>query len=825
MSTRCLFALSLLFAAACAPEDTNTNLSSEADASAQSNNGADESDAIEDSSPDLTGADDAPDGAPDGAPEEIGADIAPDDAPEPPAPEGQRCGDLLVQATVGEEHRQEDGTFRLPALRPQGALLTNQCPVSDPSVSAGREVFVAFEAPTAGSYTFEAQGSTQLSLWSSCSLDGAPLECSWFVHHHDSRFSAPRLLTRAMAQGERTWIGMDTVTSGEVALTIHTPLVEGQPCATDPNAWFNRACGDATWCGRPTPEAELECLPKQAPVLSRAVAHREGDRLFVAAWGEDQDQNAAALRVMLLDARGDALPLPGGAPALEIWGTTAQWDGPSFGLKGAWAPYDTWVTLPAGAVTARVWAHDRTDAESAPLEVALTPRPRAPLGSACDAARIEDVCALGGSCLPEGDAHRCGELAVSAHTTPEGWLHLRAQADGGQDDARLYLLASPDATRPLAEAGEVSFVDQVSAWERKLRYNALIYFDWQPGPWYVAVGHPSGAWDEPRLLEPSPLPVLSAQARCDGDRIGDRCGQGLACLRPDPAATPWRCEAVVAPLITSARGFTNGQSRGGSGLLLEGEDPNRDVTSLLVQTLNADGSSSGDAREELLRWRRDGHLRWEGDRFWLSWSRSWGAGGAVRVWVLDGEGRASAPVDVRFAEAPLEAAQGEPCDVYGQWSLCGEGLACDRLRDDARGHTCHALEEGCPDAWPVTTIAPTRGQRAAQVTGDLREGAPLTLTCDAQALARDQVFRFVAPEAASYRVHIQSDAYIFPRLSLRSACALPVEGALACYEIVNDRGGNVYADFFASAGEEVFMVVHFDPLEARPTPFTLSLTW
>jgi hypothetical protein len=303
---------------------------------------------------------------------------------------------------------------------------------------------VAFEAPTAGSYTFEAQGSTQLSLWSSCSLDGAPLECSWFVHHHDSRFSAPRLLTRAMAQGERTWIGMDTVTSGEVALTIHTPLVEGQPCATDPNAWFNRACGGRDLV-RSAHARGRAGVPAQAGagVVARGRAPRGGAALRRGLGVRIRDQNAAALRVMLLDARGDALPLPGGAPALEIWGTTAQWDGPSFGLKGAWAPYDTWVTLPAGAVTARVWAHDRTDAESAPLEVALTPRPRAPLGSACDAARIEDVCALGGSCLPEGDAHRCGELAVSAHTTPEGWLHLRAQADGGQDDARLYLLASP----------------------------------------------------------------------------------------------------------------------------------------------------------------------------------------------------------------------------------------------------------------------------------------------------------------------------------------------------------------------------------------------
>jgi hypothetical protein len=168
-------------------------------------------------------------------------------------------------------------------------------------------------------------------------------------------------------------------------------------------------------------------------------------------------------------------------------------------------------------------------------------------------------------------------------------------------------------------------------------------------------------------------PVLAVDAVCDPDFSDNRCADGLGCR----AGTPSLCVEGMAPAIVRAA-YLN--VLGGANVLIEGTDPDDDVSQIDIAFLDATDMPialdlDGDGAAESTSFGADARDASAGGAFFFRFSASaFFAENVPRVSLVvrDRGDRVSAPVVAELGDPPMRSV-GQPCDPRG-FDTCGMGV-------------------------------------------------------------------------------------------------------------------------------------------------------
>ena len=180
-----------------------------------------------------------------------------------------------------------------------------------------------------------------------------------------------------------------------------------------------------------------------------------------------------------------------------------------------------------------------------------------------------------------------------------------------------------------------------------------------------------------------PPAVIAENGACDNDGF-TRCDTGLLCK-----GQPLTCQPGIAPVIERGLYAERGEDRGGPIVIIEGTDPDNDVSYLVLETLDENG--------ELKAYDVDGNGTVDPDTFEINMSNRNFQGTFFGAWVLesgipqlalqvfDSTGKSSERI-VYAIEDMVWKVEGESCDTRG-FEPCDTDLTC-------RGEplTCHQAE-------------------------------------------------------------------------------------------------------------------------------------
>ena len=297
----------------------------------------------------------------------------------------------------------------------------------------------------------------------------------------------------------------------------------------------------------------------------------------------------------------------------------------------------------------------------------------------------------------------------------------------------------------------------------------------------------------------TPPDLVALDEICDPIEAFDRCPDGTRCFASalDDVAM---CHAAEPPAVDVAI-VRFDPLRGALGTVIEGTDPDDDVTSVELWLLDR-------AFEPLMArdalgfetpippltspaevWTDGGRFRATATGVIPSFVVDPAALVAAEVRAVDGAGLRSAPVLVAV-EPPLALASGSPCDVAGALGRCPADEVCgfETGYPDAPA-VCQVPLATCPHSWPVAELEIGATELALPADPELTTPG----RCDAR--APTAVFAFTAPTDDMYA--FGADAAV---LFVRTHCALPQPE----YEI--DCGASDLA-IQLSAGERVYLFV------------------
>lgn len=162
---------------------------------------------------------------------------------------------------------------------------------------------------------------------------------------------------------------------------------------------------------------------------------------------------------------------------------------------------------------------------------------------------------------------------------------------------------------------------------------------------------------------------------CDPTFLDSRCGPNLTC-RGEPAT----CHEGIAPEILQ---FAYLRSPAGPRILIEGEEPDDDMKSVILEFFDANGSTvlldlDNDGIPEASRATFDAEGTSKNGRFFVAYETEPGFDDRVQsvaATPIDAAGRRGTTATTALT-TPASRNRGQTCDPHG-FDVCREGLACD----------------------------------------------------------------------------------------------------------------------------------------------------
>lgn len=319
--------------------------------------------------------------------------------------------------------------------------------------------------------------------------------------------------------------------------------------------------------------------------------------------------------------------------------------------------------------------------------------------------------------------------------------------------------------------------------------------------------------------------VRALEATCDAAFVEDRCDTGAFCRGMSST-----CQPPVAPTLTRVAYL---RSELGARLLVQGTDPDLDVTSLHLQWLDSmgmpisvdqdgDGSADGDSLDLMVPLQRDARFFVEnvaGSGFETLVNR-------VTVTAVDLGGLMGTPMTATLANTPVRGA-GQACDALG-FDACGTGLVCSPGQVGV-SNTCRqaaSMRAGLCGSAPVLSTA-ANGLRV--VTG-MADGAsvwdpPQGCATNDPVGRPEYVARLRVAEAVS-QLTLSTDhpATSFDTvLYLLRACGDTANAAMACSDDVETSATSRLTLNALAAGDYIVVVDSFGP-QGGYVELTLDIT-
>ena len=612
---------------------------------------------------------------------------------------------------------------------------------------------------------------------------------------------------------------------------VDTPVVgEGATC--DVYAVFS-VCDDGLYCtSAPLFVGDPVCAPATPPSLTTAVVTiAAGATARVLVEGDDATEDVLGFGLDLLDADGAVVSsaLVDAQDGEVNYTVFERLDLPRPGhftgqrdfVQGGLNSFDLGT-----AVSAQVWAIDRSGLTSPPLAVPVTPPPTILRGAACGPLDLDGVCAAGDICDFDYNTGRGACIESIPPTVQAASVHRLADGSavgvvatvlaptGTIDGFGLRLLDGQHriVSQVTGERWDPDFVELYAGWgaidalaDGTYSLRRVLPSSWALNPGdaatlaqatsaelrvFMTTGL-AGAWFPVPLTE---VPALDADARCHPDGALGLCPAEQIC--PRNAVDPYLalCQTATPPEVATAEIHFNAAGDA-LGVRLTGTDAGDDLLGFIVSFQDAAGASL------------------EGPRADVSWDPSQaafiytplivpgadhtflatylfpigdvppglaGAAATARIVLVDAVGAQGAAVDVPLGPAP-ELAEGDVCEVNGVFGVCGGGTLC--LPVDGVTDTCAVLARACPDAWhsidlSAAVVGPGHWHFAGNNLGgpDIGGGS-----CGGSGATA--VFSFTAPAAGLYTFITQTEAgsSVDTVLYARVNCAAPPGvGELAC---------------------------------------------
>lgn len=392
-------------------------------------------------------------------------------------------------------------------------------------------------------------------------------------------------------------------------------------------------------------------------------------------------------------------------------------------------------------------------------------------GQTCDPLGLTDGCALGTACVGDHVGLIGGPGTCRTDAAPEIddlWLHrdgprVRLRIDGRDATAdaetvRLQLYQG-EARLQLGHEGEDTWVLSTELLGQTqfttVHHAPLLLGNEAADAVEVWLEDARGHQSVRRRVALLEAPVVAEGARCDADRVRDRCVEGTACRAE-------RCKPTAAPTVELASVFWS-DAGPAFGLEVIGDDADGDVLGVVVAVFDQRGVPVGEAnrRFDAVESRPDG-----GYRAVLSFAANPDLHFAeAALIVVDAEGQESAPTWVSVqGPAPVEA--GAACDPVGARTTCPAELRCVGAAQPA----CAVPVVDCPADFAMAALDP-EGEDRWIAAFDLWHQPDRGAASCGGGVGQVHV-RFVPPVAGTYEaVATSAEPEADPVLSARAFCA------------------------------------------------------
>lgn len=698
-------------------------------------------DARTDTAPDLDPPDLDP---PDLAPPDM---HLPDGGAPCPAPGGIVPGDLPLV----------DRAWRLEVPR---AATSGRLDPGCAAGSAGAELVVRLAPEADGAHLVVVAGRySSLYLTDPCAPDAPPAAGPCVDVDTPFEDGATRARRLELVAGEPLDLIVDAPPgerAGPLVVLVYPPVPEGGSCAPIGDTGVSPSCGPALGC------VDDVCVWTGPPAVESARAWSDGQSLRMQL----------ALRGVELVAAVWARVGGGDAPFVQLQTTDFEADPTRLALQG-------FVEDPELAATGMVEVEVvDADGRTARRGIGVARLEPLPADAACDPEGMRDVCAPGAACV-DG---RCRSADVGVWLGEAG---LNIEVEMPQAPLNHPLLRP--VVRPAAPADARWTPLPPRAAELGLRW-AGVGLDLAPEGLMLRMQEPGLPPGLPRTIEAAPLPVRGPGEPCDGERISDTCGAGLACrLEMNGAA----CVPVDPPQILSAQA-TFGP--GALGLKVAFSDPEGDAALFDLKVRDDDGVRFAlPAPRPLPADAAGGQLQ-------TSFEAAWGPqqGDVAEITLIDAEGLVSAPAIARLRPAPMVGI-GAACDPLEALFACAgedDEIIC-AVVEAGDSPVCAAFEEPCPEAWrPFPLVTPVRHE------DNHRNGPDRTAGSCGGGGTPEAIYTLTPRRDARWVISVQpagSAVYV------RSHCRFAVPASeLACRNgpfVLDVEGGETYYVFVDGPGE------------------------
>lgn len=692
-----------------------------------------------------------------------------------------RIADLVEEAVATETGFSLAGTSRGAAQTEVAACGGN-----------GRELAYRFTAPEPGEYRFAVTPAAAddgvsfegvVYLRRLCEDPTSELACDV------GAVGESAAVTVLLAADESVVVFADAVgafTGGafDLDVTLDRPGAPGEACTPDggPNE-----CAPALRCL--AVDGTARCRIVVSPEVSEARLMVDPVRrtLGLRLAGLDAGEDVTALVLEAVDAAGLPVSLgprpPGG---LRAFTALAQADG---AFQGAFTQRGDPFGPPTPAVAAvTIEVLDAAGLRSPPLRVEAEPPSARGPGEACDVERIFDACAAGTLCddgLCRAPVEACpenfGALPLEVGAPRAGDTRrapdVATAACGGTGGDGVYVLTAETAGFHVVEA-------------------------WSEAPMVAPLLFARSACGAEDPLAARGCAMLDREGRA---RLGFELAAGervavFVTAQDETAGGAYSVQALrpAAPVLDSAEVFVNAEAQV-LGLLLSGQDPDRDVRAVGLRLFDADGNDLlGDgAPVDLPLAAGETTLR-PGGLVSVRASRRLGLDAGALAWVevslVDAYGARSAAQRLPAVPTPV-VARGEVCDADGAFFAC---VAPDRCSGamarvpDPEG-TCQEGANDCPAEFEGVVLLSDPlyvvGAASWRFDGNTRGNVHRTSGSCGGVAAPEDIFVFEAPADGLFEFRTTLPQGGDTILYLRSACGVAgPEAELGCNDDAPDAG-------------------------------------